>query len=67
MPLKKGTKVMTIDGAEASKKMLGRIKNTELGSNANFALTEFLEPHAIGPLYCLSSVACFRSRKHCHH
>ena len=32
MPLKKGTKVMTIDGAEASKKMLGRIKNTELGS-----------------------------------
>lgn len=32
MPLKKGTKVMTIDGLAACTKMLGRIKNRELGS-----------------------------------
>lgn len=32
MPLKKDTKVMTIDGSLASNKMLGRIKNPELGS-----------------------------------
>ncbi|MBJ7537510.1 aromatic ring-hydroxylating oxygenase subunit alpha [Marinomonas transparens] len=32
MPLKKGTKVMTIDGDKASNKNLGRIKNAELGS-----------------------------------
>jgi Rieske 2Fe-2S family protein len=32
MPLKKGTKVMTIDGEAGCKKMLGRIQNPELGS-----------------------------------
>ncbi len=32
MPLKKDTQVMTIDGSMASNKMLGRIKNPELGS-----------------------------------
>lgn len=32
MPLKKGTKVMTIDGEAGCKKMLGNIKNPELGS-----------------------------------
>ncbi|MEO9276127.1 aromatic ring-hydroxylating dioxygenase subunit alpha [Marinomonas sp. 5E14-1] len=32
MPLKKGTQVMTIDGLAACTKMLGRIKNRELGS-----------------------------------
>ncbi|ADZ91000.1 aromatic ring-hydroxylating oxygenase subunit alpha [Marinomonas mediterranea] len=32
MPLKKGTKVMTIDGQEGCKKMLGRVKNPQLGS-----------------------------------
>ncbi|NVK75679.1 MAG: aromatic ring-hydroxylating dioxygenase subunit alpha [Oceanospirillaceae bacterium] len=32
MPLKKGTEVMTIDGAAACTKTLGRIKNRQLGS-----------------------------------
>ena len=32
MPLKKGTKVMTMDGNAACKKMLGRVTNPELGS-----------------------------------
>ncbi|WP_191600450.1 aromatic ring-hydroxylating oxygenase subunit alpha [Marinomonas algicola] len=32
MPLKKGTKVMTIDGGHGCSKMLGRVKNAELGS-----------------------------------
>jgi Rieske 2Fe-2S family protein len=32
MPLKKGTQAMTIDGFEGSKKLLGRIKNPQLGS-----------------------------------
>jgi len=32
MPLKKNTKVMTIDGGAGCQKMLGRIKNPELGS-----------------------------------
>ncbi|MBN0988216.1 aromatic ring-hydroxylating oxygenase subunit alpha [Amphritea pacifica] len=32
MPLKKGTKVMTLDGEAGCKKMLGRIKNPQLGS-----------------------------------
>ncbi|MEO9654859.1 aromatic ring-hydroxylating oxygenase subunit alpha [Marinomonas sp.] len=32
MPLKKGTHVMTMDGKHASKKLLGRIKNSQLGS-----------------------------------
>lgn len=32
MPLKEGTKVMTIDGNEACQKTLGRVKNRELGS-----------------------------------
>ncbi|MFT5720092.1 MAG: Rieske 2Fe-2S family protein [Motiliproteus sp.] len=32
MPLKKGTQAMTMDGSEACKKLLGRIKNPKLGS-----------------------------------
>jgi Rieske 2Fe-2S family protein len=32
MPLKKGTQAMTMDGSEGSKKLLGRIKNPQLGS-----------------------------------
>lgn len=32
MPLKKGTEVMTIDGEHACTKLLGRIKNRQLGS-----------------------------------
>ena len=32
MPLKEGTKVMTMDGEAASSKLMGRIKNPELGS-----------------------------------
>jgi Rieske 2Fe-2S family protein len=32
MPLKKNTKVMTMDGSAACQKMLGRVKNPELGS-----------------------------------
>lgn len=32
MPLKKGTKVMTIDGGHGCNKLLGRVKNAELGS-----------------------------------
>ncbi|SEF66091.1 aromatic ring-hydroxylating oxygenase subunit alpha [Marinobacterium lutimaris] len=32
MPLKEGTQVMTIDGQEGCTKLLGRIKNRELGS-----------------------------------
>lgn len=32
MPLKEGTQVMTIDGGEGCKKLMGRIKNRHLGS-----------------------------------
>ena len=32
MPLKKGTKVMTIDGSDGCSKLLGRIKNPQMGS-----------------------------------
>ncbi|GGO84715.1 (2Fe-2S)-binding protein [Marinobacterium nitratireducens] len=32
MPLKEGTQVMTIDGSEACSKLMGRIKNRQLGS-----------------------------------
>lgn len=32
MPLKKGTQAMTMDGSEGCKKLLGRIKNPQLGS-----------------------------------